>query len=159
MQTRSLVLSLAVASCLATAGAAAAETAAPNTAEWTCSKCPFGESYEATAELGGAYVDESSAKFGDYTGLDQEGGYVLADAEGRYVGESGYDLSYELTDLGLDSRAIRFEGGRQGAYDFSLFYDRVPHYIWDTTRSPFGRIGSQQLTCPPTRCMAAAPPA
>ena len=115
MQTRSLVLSLAVASCLATAGAAAAETATPNTAEWTCSKCPFGKSYEATADLGGAYVDESSAKFGDYTGLDQEGGYVLADAEGRYVGESGYDLSYELTDLGLDSRAIRLEGGRQGA--------------------------------------------
>jgi MtrB/PioB family decaheme-associated outer membrane protein len=148
MQTRSLVLSLAVASCLAGASAAAAETAANPAAEWTCSKCPFGTSYEATADIGGAYVDESSAKFGDYTGLDQEGGYLIADAEGRYASESGYTLNYELTDLGLDSRAIRFEGGRQGAYDFGLFYDRVPHTIWDTTQTPFRNVGSQQLNLP-----------
>ena len=146
MKNRSLVLSLAVASCLATAGAAkAAENPA---AEWTCSKCPFATNYEATADIGGAYVDESSAKFGDYTGLDDEGGYVLADAEGRYASESGYTLNYELTDLGLDSRAIRLEGGRQGAYDFGLFYDRVPHYIWDTTQTPFRNVGSQQLNLP-----------
>ena len=105
MHTRSLLLSLAVASCLATA-ADAAEPAPANTGEWTCSKCPFPKGYQADATLGGGYLDESSAKFGRYTGLDDKGGYVVADAEGSYTAESGYGFSYELTDLGLDSRAI-----------------------------------------------------
>ncbi len=149
MQTRSLLLSLAVASCLAAAGTAGAdEPAAPNTSEWTCSKCPFPKGYQADAELGGGYLDESSAKFGDYTGLDEKGGYVVADAEGSYTGESGYGLTYELTDLGLNSRAVSIEGGRQGSYDFGLFYDRVPHSLWDTTDTPFLGVGSRNLTLP-----------
>jgi hypothetical protein len=106
MHTRSLILSLAVASCLAAAGATAAEPSAPNTSEWTCSKCPFPKGYQADATLGGGYLDDSSAKFGRYTGLDEKGGYVVADAEGSYASESGYGLSYELTDLGLNSRAV-----------------------------------------------------
>ena len=147
MHTRSLLLSLAVASCLATA-ADAAEPAAANTGEWTCSKCPFPKGYQADATLGGGYLDDSSAKFGQYTGLDDKGGYVVADAEGSYTGESGYAISYELTDLGLNSRAIDIAGGRQGAYEFGLHYDRVPVTIWDTTQSPFGNVGSRNLTLP-----------
>jgi MtrB/PioB family decaheme-associated outer membrane protein len=150
MHTRSLILSLAVASCLAAAGATAAEPSAPNTSEWSCSKCPFPKGYQADATLGGGYLDESSAKFGQYTGLDEKGGYVVADAEGTYAGESGYGLSYELTDLGLNSRAIDIEGGRQGAYEFGLHYDRVPVTIWDTTETPFNNVGSKDLTLPST---------
>ena len=101
-------------------------TGRANTGEWTCSKCPFPKGYQADATLGGGYLDDSSAKFGQYTGLDDKGGYVVADAEGSYTAESGYGFSYELTDLGLDSRAIDIEGGRQGAYEFGLHYDRVP---------------------------------
>ncbi len=148
MHTRSLILSLAVASCLAAAGATAAEPSAPNTSEWTCSKCPFPKGYQADATLGGGYLDESSAKFGQYTGLDEKGGYVVADAEGTYNGESGYGLSYELTDLGLNSRAIDIDGGKQGAYEFGLHYDRVPVPIWDTTETPFNNVGSKDLTLP-----------
>ena len=147
MHTRSLLLSLAVASCLATA-ADAAEPAPANTGEWTCSKCPFPKGYQADATLGGGYLDESSAKFGQYTGLDEKGGYVVADAEGSYSAESGYGLSYELTDLGLNSRAIDITGGRQGSYEFGLHYDRVPVPIWDTTQTPFGNVGSRNLTLP-----------
>ena len=147
MHTRSLLLSLAVASCLATA-ADAAEPVAANTSEWACSKCPFPKGYQADATLGGGYLDDSSAKFGRYTGLDDKGGYVVADAQGRYTAESGYGFSYELTDLGLDSRAIDIEGGRQGAYEFGLHYDRVPVTIWDTTQTPFGNVGSRNLTLP-----------
>jgi MtrB/PioB family decaheme-associated outer membrane protein len=148
MQTRSILLSLAVASCLAAAGTAAAEPAAANTSEWACSKCPFPKGYQSSAQLGGGYLDQSSAKFGQYTGLDDKGGYVVADAEGTYAGESGYGLSYELIDLGLNSRSVAIEGGRQGAYEFGLFYDRVPVPIWDTTQTPFLNVGSQNLSLP-----------
>ena len=84
MQNRSFLVTLAVASVLSAAGAAAAEqSAGPDTSEWTCTKCPFDRGYRSEVELGGAYVDEDSAKFGDYTGLDEKGGYVIANAEGR----------------------------------------------------------------------------
>ena len=61
METRSLVLTLAVASVLSAAGVASAqEAAAPDTSEWTCSKCPFDRGYRSDVELGGAYVDDAS---------------------------------------------------------------------------------------------------
>ncbi|MFO1408149.1 MAG: MtrB/PioB family decaheme-associated outer membrane protein [Steroidobacteraceae bacterium] len=148
MTNRSLLITIAVAACLHAAAARADEAAAPDTSGWTCSKCPFTKGYEADVELGGGYLDDSSAKFGDYTGLDEKGGYVVADAEGTYAGDDGYAMSYELTDLGLNSRAIRLEGGVQGTYDYALWYDRVPHTIWDTTRTPYRGIGSNDLTLP-----------
>jgi MtrB/PioB family decaheme-associated outer membrane protein len=149
MQTRSFLLTLAVSTILSTAGAASADqAAAPDTSEWACSKCPFDRGYRAEVELGGAYVDEDSAKFGDYTGLDEEGAYVLAGAEGRKATESGYVLTYELKDLGLDSREVRLEGGKQGQFDFGLFYDRIPHRIWDTAETPYSGSGSTELTLP-----------
>lgn len=163
METRSFLLTLAVASVLSAAGAVAAEqaaeqaaqpaaaeaaAAAPDTSEWTCSKCPYDRGYRSTVELGGAYVDDSAAKFGDYTGLDEDGGYVIAGAEGRAATESGYVLNYELTDLGLDSREARLGGGKQGRYEFELFYDAIPHRIWDTTATPYSGNGSSVLTLP-----------
>jgi MtrB/PioB family decaheme-associated outer membrane protein len=149
MQNRSLLLSIAVASCLYAAGASVASDAAPDTSEWACSKCPFpkGE-YRATATAGVGYLDESSAKFGQYTGLDEKGGKVVADAEGTYFGENGYTLSYDFADLGLSSRSLDLVGGRAGAYAFGLHYDRVPYPIWDTTETVFSGVGSQDLTLP-----------
>jgi MtrB/PioB family decaheme-associated outer membrane protein len=149
METRSLLLTLAVASVLSAAGTASAQQpAAPDTSEWTCSKCPFDRGYRSEVEVGAAYVNEDSAKFGDYTGLDEKGGYAIVNAEGRASKESGYVLDYEITDLGLESREIRLGGGKQGRYDFELFYDRIPHSIWDTTETPFRGIGSTDLTLP-----------
>ena len=149
METRSFLLTLAVASILSAAGTASAQqAAAPDTSAWTCSKCPFDRGYRSEVEVGAAHVDEDSAKFGDYTGLDEKGGYVIANAEGRASEESGYVLDYELTDLGLDSREIRLGGGKQGRYDFELFYDRIPHSIWDTTATPYRAAGNTDLTLP-----------
>jgi len=148
METRSLLLSFTVASVLAAAGTASAQEAGPAPSEWTCSKCPFDKGYRADVALGGGYVDESSAKFGDYTGLDEDGAVVVAGAEGKAATDSGYTISYELTDLGLDSREARIEGGKQGSYEFGLFYDRIPHTIFDTTETVFGGVGSSNLALP-----------
>ena len=113
METRSFRLTLAVASVLASAGAFAAEPAAPDTSEWTCSKCPYDRGYRAEVEVGAGYVDDDSAKFGDYTGLDEEGAHAIVNAEGRKATESGYVLEYELLDLGLDSREVSIGGGKR----------------------------------------------
>jgi MtrB/PioB family decaheme-associated outer membrane protein len=150
MEQRSQKLMTAVAAVLLTASASvrAEEPAPPDLANWKCSKCEFQQGYAAEAELGAGYLDDPSAKFGDYTGLDDDGAYVVAGAEGSAAEESGYRLDYSLRDLGLESRAIEIEGGKQGAYDFGLSYDRVPHTISDTGASVFDGIGGTDLTLP-----------
>jgi MtrB/PioB family decaheme-associated outer membrane protein len=158
-QRISHILSLAIFAVLVAAGAPApaqeapaapvqAAPAAPDTSKWACSKCPFPKGYGSEVQLGGGYVDEASAKFGDYTGLDDEGGYVVAGAEGGVALESGYRLEYALRDLGLDSRSAAIEGGKQGSYEFGLSYDRVPHTISDTGATIFSGVGSRDLTLP-----------
>ena len=73
---------------------------------------------------------------------------MVAGAEGGVALESGYRLEYALQDLGLDSRSATIEGGKQGAYEFGLSYDRVPHTISDTGETIFSGIGSRDLTLP-----------
>jgi MtrB/PioB family decaheme-associated outer membrane protein len=148
MENRSLTLSLAVASVLLSAGLPARAQEAPDPAAWTCSKCPFEKGYTSAAQLGAGYVDDSSARFGDYTGLDEEGAVVVASAEGRAAFESGYRLDYALNDLGLDSRSIGLAGGKQGSYEFDAFYDRVPHRLSDTGETIYSGIGSADLSLP-----------
>lgn len=151
MNKRSTTLSLAVASVLLAGTAAAQEAAspaAPDTSAWACKKCPFPSGYDGSATLGAGYLGDDSAAFGDGTGLDEKGAYVVAGAEGKAVAESGYTLSYDLRNLGLDSREVGVEGGKQGAYDFSLFYDRVPRRIHDTAQSVYRGIGGSNLTLP-----------
>ena len=150
MEQRSHRLSIAVAAVLLVASSAtpAEETAAPDTSAWACSKCTFDQGYRSEAELGAGWLDDSSAKFGDYTGLDEDGVYVVANAEGGVAKESGYRLDYELLDLGLDSRAAAIRGGKQGSYDFGLTYDRIPHRISDTGETIFSGIGGDDLSLP-----------
>ena len=150
MEQRSQKLMTAVAAVLLTASAnvRAEEPAPPDTSNWKCSKCEFEQGYASEAELGAGYLDDASAKFGDYTGLDDDGAYVVAGAEGSAALESGYRLDYSLQDLGLDSRSIDIAGGKQGAYEFGLSYDRVPHTISDTGASVFDGIGGTDLTLP-----------
>jgi MtrB/PioB family decaheme-associated outer membrane protein len=148
MEQRSHKLSIAVATILlaAASGVQAEESVAPDTSAWACKKCTFGQGYTATAELGVGSLDESSAKFGDYTGLDEDGAYVVANAAGGVALESGYRVDYELLDLGLDSRAASITGGKQGAYELGLSYDRIPHRISDTGETVFS--GSDDLSLP-----------
>ncbi len=151
MEQRSQKLILAIATLLlaAASGVSAEEAAAPDTSAWACSKCTFAKGYTAATELGAGYLDESSAKFGDATGLDEDGVYAVANAAGGVALESGYRLDYELLNLGLDSRSAELSGGKQGSYDFGLFYDRIPHRLSDTGETIFGGVGSADLTLPP----------
>ena len=132
----------------AAAGPAKQEPPAPDPEKWVCSKCPFDKGYVSEAYAGAGYVDDTSARFGDYTGLDEEGGVFVAGAEGGVALDSGYRLNYLLENLGLDSRAVAIEGGKQGSYEFGAFYDRIPHRISDTGETIYSGIGSDNLSLP-----------
>jgi MtrB/PioB family decaheme-associated outer membrane protein len=112
---------LAVLSSALIAGVARA--APPDTSEWTC------------------------PKFGDASGYDEEGGYLNVDGEGSYAGET-YQLDWYAEDLGLDSRVLEIEGGRQGSFGFHLGYRELPQRVFDTTSSVFAASAPHTLSLP-----------
>src|SRR6266581_1678346 len=69
-------------------------------------------------ELGALYVSESSAKFGEYNGLDKKGAYFIGNFE--LYGTGGPDSAFRWcvlgSDLGLDTRSIAGEVGGQGSW-------------------------------------------
>ena len=127
-------------------GAEAEDAPAVDTSKWVCKYCTFedpGGSF--TPNFGVGYVSDDSAKFGEYNGLEDEGSYVVADADGRYRGKDGLWFDLSAVDLGLDSRFLGIEGGRQGQYQLHLSYKQLPHHINDTALSPFLGAGTASL--------------
>jgi len=131
---------------LATTTTAKAQPAAPE--GWACQFCPFESGLSSSWSLGSGFVSDDSGKFGDYTGLDDKGFYLLADGELRYWGEAGSYWELLLADLGLDSRSLALDGGRPGGYRIELSYDEIPKYRIDAAATPFLGIGSDSLSVP-----------
>ncbi len=147
MRNRNLILFLAVAGALAAATARAENAAGVDTSGWECESCPFQQEYEAEVEAGVLYVDEDSAKFGEYNGLNEKGAYADVDARGGSRSESGNYYDYTLDGLGVTPEAeVVF--GKEGLYEANLFYDTIPHELWDTTVTPYGRAGSGAVELP-----------
>lgn len=119
--------------------------AAPDTSNWKCDSCPFAKGYEADATLGAIEPSKANAAYGRYTGLDQNHGYVDADAHGNYRNDSGAYAEYQLDDLGLDSRTGRVTLGQDGRYSVSLSYAGQPHRVYDGTVTPYQGAGSPTL--------------
>jgi len=99
-------------------------------------------------ELGIGYVSDDAYKFGRYNGLQEEGAFLIGDFKGRYFNEDGRFWRVRATNLGLESRYLRLDGGVQGSYKFFLEYDELPNYKNNTVKSPFLGIGSDVLPLP-----------
>ena len=100
-------------------------------------------------ELGVGHVSDDSYKFGRYTGLHEEGPYAIGDFNLQFRHGRGDDLHLIGTDLGLDSRNILLEYGRQGTFDTYIEYDQLPSFEIDSAVTPFNGAGSGDLTLPP----------
>ncbi|HEX3141516.1 MAG TPA: MtrB/PioB family decaheme-associated outer membrane protein, partial [Rhizobacter sp.] len=129
-------------------GAGRAAWAAPP-AEWKCESCPFEKGSTGTVDLGVGHVTDSSPKHGDYTGLDEEGAFAIAGATFRYRGDGGYFTDFAATDLGLDTRSLYANGGREGSWAYRLGYGEIPRHLSEGAASPFFGIGGGLLTLPP----------
>jgi hypothetical protein len=127
--------------------AAVAKAAPPDTSSWNCQFCPFESGYQAKVSAGGSYVSDDAADFGDASGYDEKGGYLNVDGEGSYASDN-YQLSWYAEDLGLDSRMLEIEGGRQGSFGFNLSYRELPERVFDTTSSVFLASGPHTLSLP-----------
>lgn len=120
----------------------------PDTANWRCRNCPFPAGWNGSYELGAGIVSDDSFEFGDYRGLEDEGVFPVLEGEALYRGEDGDYHEIRVEELGLDTRSVRAESGRQGRYGIWLEYDQLPHLVADDTRTVFTGAGSANLGLP-----------
>ncbi len=98
---------------------------------------------EVSAGVG--YVDEENRKFGEFTGLNDEGGYLLLDADVVRRNDASW-MRMTVRNLGLDSRMLRFDNERQGDWRYFLEYDAIPRFAPFTYRTGLGGIGTTTQT-------------
>lgn len=151
MKTSQQLLLLGMLAALPVTGAAAeGGVAQPDTAKWECKECPPVErGWSGTVDLGLGQVSNKSYKFGEYNGLYKQGGFFVGDGSVRFRGADGYYWNIDASDVGLHTRLLDAEGGRQGKYKLILRYDEVPHALADSARTPFAGSGGAALTLPP----------
>ena len=138
MRRKTLFTTAAAAALLAPAAA----MAQVDTSDWNCEYCPFEDGYRADYGVGGSYVNEDAARFGNGTGLDEKGAYADLDGEGRLLNEGGTEVTWYAEDLGLDSRVFEFGVGKPGKFGLEVGYSELPYRRFGDTVTPFSGGGN-----------------
>jgi MtrB/PioB family decaheme-associated outer membrane protein len=137
---------------LAAAGAlsiAPGRARAVDTSQWKCETCPFEkEGRSVTVEVGAGAVSDASSRFGDFTGLQRKGGFLVLGGSAQYRGEGGLYGRVAAADLGLDVRSLEFDGGREGLYTLRMGYAETPRHLHDGAMTPFLGTGGADLSLP-----------
>jgi MtrB/PioB family decaheme-associated outer membrane protein len=146
-KTSRLILYLAT-SLLATGTIFAEEKSASEVSEPLVPEAFLSEPVYNEIELGIGYVSDDAYKFGRYNGLQTQGPFLLGNIDTEEFDEDGHFWNIHGSNLGLESRYLRLEGGLQGSYKLFLEYDELPNYKNNTVKTPFLGIGSDSLTLP-----------
>jgi MtrB/PioB family decaheme-associated outer membrane protein len=102
-------------------------------------------------DLGIGYVSDDSYAFGRYTGLEQQGPFLVGDVFLKFApGRPDY-LHVHGHNLGLSSRSILIDYGRQGRYDTFIEYEQLPSFKVDSAQTPYDGVGTGELTLAPFR--------
>ena len=129
--------SLHLLAALGVLSAATGASAQVDTSQWKCTSCPYPKGTKGSVDAGAGYVSDSSQKFGDYTGLEDKGGFLVLDGNVSHRGDNGYYADLWGTDLGLDSRRLYGQAGREGLYSLSIGYAEIPRHLTEGARTPF----------------------
>jgi MtrB/PioB family decaheme-associated outer membrane protein len=106
----------------------------------------------ASVQIGVAGVSDDSFKFGEYNGLQDQGGYLLGNVD--VDGGDGYDSdsarrwSLKANNVGLQTSDAQFNFREQGRFWIGLDYDQLRHNISDTYQSPYQGLGTTNFTLP-----------
>jgi MtrB/PioB family decaheme-associated outer membrane protein len=107
---------------------------------------------DSEVEAGLHYLDEDSFRYGKYSGLTEEGAYLLFNFrwEQRPEWNSGDAIRWRLQGwrLGLDSRRLEFDWSQQGKQRFIFDYRQVPNNLFNDGMTPYLGLGSSELTLP-----------
>lgn len=101
----------------------------------------------SSLSLGVGYLTEDAARFGQYTGLREEGVYAIANVD-VVRGDADTSRWLRLTgrNLGMDSRWLRFEHSVQGSWKYFLEYDQSPRYSQYVVNTRLAGIGNDVVT-------------
>ena len=104
---------------------------------------------ESTFSVGAGYVSDDNRRFGQYTGLRDNGFYGLIDLDLiNRDEETGTWTMLEGRNLGLPNRDLRFEHNKQGDWKYFLEYDQTPRYEPFQATTAVSGIGTPNLTVP-----------
>ena len=107
---------------------------------------------QSEVEVGAGYVSQDSYKFGEYTGLQREGGFAIGNFD--LLGGGDYDSNDTVRwrlrgdDLGLDTRDLEFSYRAQGKIRIDAGYDQFRWNQSDSYQSPYQGLGSTNLSLP-----------
>lgn len=105
-------------------------------------------------EIGASNTSKSSAKFGEYTGLNKSGVDAVGNFSvrgGNAYGDGGGATRWSITgnDIGLTSRSLGAEVSNQGQWSLSIGYDELRHNITDSYQTPYqGSSGGNNFVLP-----------
>ncbi len=102
---------------------------------------------ESTISAGMGYVSDDSPRFGQYTGMHENGAYGLVDIGLAHRHDDTWVL-LEGRNLGLDNRDLRFELRRQGDWGYFLEYSQIPRLEPFTANTAVTGIGTPYLAVP-----------
>jgi len=128
------------------------------------SMCAYADEEEATAlmvptstvEVEAISVSTSSQKFGEYNGLNKQGGYANGNINIR-AGDAYKDnanggtqrITINGTNLGLTDRAASIGYSDQGNWGAAVGYDELQHNLAPGYQSPYnGSMGGNRFTLP-----------
>ena len=120
----------------------------PDLSRWQCRNCPLVEGWRGSVEFGGGYIFDDFFDFGNFRGLEDKGGFVAAGADLIWRGKNAHYVDIYAQRLGLDSRTLLIEGGKQGSYRLSLGWDGITYLRDDNAPTPFLDAGSSRQTLP-----------
>ncbi len=146
MKTSKPLLLISLIAALPTVVAAAGP--AVDTSEWKCESCEFLEGRTGSVDVGVGVVSDSSAKFGQFNGLGDKGGFLIGGANVRSDGENGAYWNLKAADLGIDTRSLAIEAGNARSYRMWLRYNQLPALSSDSASTPFLGSGTGVLTLP-----------
>lgn len=131
------------------AGVANAQSSADNQA---ATDAQSQTSPQKKVEFGVGGVSDSSFKFGEYNGLQNDGPFGIASFNLRggaaYDSKSTWRWSFQGRNLGLENRNISAEFGHQGKFLFRFAYDEIIANRSNTFQTPYLGIGTNNLTLP-----------
>lgn len=98
-------------------------------------------------EVGIAGVSEDNQRFGQYTGLNEHGGYGIVDFSiVRRDDPTGTWTRLTGRNLGFDNRELRFENERQGNWGYFIDYSQTPRFDPYTVTTTLTGIGTTTQT-------------
>ena len=107
---------------------------------------------EKKVEVGVGGVSDDSFKFGEYNGLQNQGPFGVGnfDLRGGAAYDSGSTWRWRLTgtNLGLETRNLSADFGKQGKFRFIFAYDELLANRSDTYQTPYLGAGTNNLTLP-----------